>query len=282
MSVAFARLRRLLASAAGISLDADKLYLAESRLAPIMRDNDAVDLAELMRRIERREDEALLQAVIDAMTTNETSFFRDRAPFDQFQRELLPELMAKRQDKRRLRIWCAACSTGQEPYSLAMLLEEEESKLEGWNVEILATDISETALKAARAGLYSQFEVQRGLSTARLLRHFHQHDGNWRVADRLRSRVTFRKLNLLSKFREIGPFDLVFCRNVLIYFEPEVKRDVLLRLSQVLAADGSLILGAAEGASDEANRYFAAVSKDYSWRLQRRPASRRRLAAIGA
>lgn len=281
MSIAFARLRRLLASVTGISLDADKLYLAESRLAPIIRDNGVVDLAELMRRIEKRDDEELLQAVIDAMTTNETFFFRDRAPFEQFQRELLPELMAKRQDKRRLRIWCTACSTGQEPYSLAMLLEEEAPRLEGWSIDILATDLSETALKAARRGVYSQFEVQRGLSTARLLRHFHQHNGNWRVNDRLRARVTFRALNLLSNFREIGPFDLILCRNVLIYFEPEVKRDVLSRLFDVMADDGSLILGSAETAGD-ANRHFTPVAKDCSWRLQRRPAALRQLAAIGA
>ncbi len=281
MTIAFARLRRLLASISGISLDSDKLYLAESRLAPIMSDNGVVDLAELMRKIEKRDDEALLQAVIDAMTTNETFFFRDRAPFEQFQRELLPELMAKRKDKRRLRIWCTACSTGQEPYSLAMLLEEESPKLEGWSVDILATDLSETALTAARKGVYSQFEVQRGLSTARLLRHFHQHDGNWRVNDRLRGRVTFRSLNLLSNFREIGPFDVIFCRNVLIYFEPEVKRDVLSRVSEVMAEDGCLILGSAETAGD-ANRHFAPVSKDCSWRLQRRPAAQRQLAAIGA
>lgn len=282
MSIAFARLRRLIASESGISLDADKFYLAESRLAPIMRDNGVVDIAELMRKIERGDDEELLQAVIDAIATNETSFFRDRSPFDFFQCELLPDLMAKRKDKGRLRIWCAACSTGQEPYSLAMLLEEEASRLTNWSVEILATDISETALEAARRGVYSQFEVQRGLSTARLLRHFHQHGGNWRIDDKLRARVTFRKLNLLTNFRELGPFDIVFCRNVLIYFEPEVKRDVLSRLSHVLAGDGCLILGAAEGAGDEANRHFTPVSKDHSWRLRHRSATRRQLAAIGA
>lgn len=281
MSIAFARLRRLLASVAGISLGPDKLYLAESRLAPIMRDNDAVDLAELMRKLERRDDEKLLQDVIDAMTTHETFFFRDRAPFELFQRELLPELVERRKDKRRLRIWCAACSTGQEPYSLAMLLEEEAAKLEGWSVDLLATDISESTLTIARKGVYSQFEVQRGLSTARLLRHFHQHDGNWRVNDRLRGRVTFRALNLLSNFREIGPFDIVFCRNVLIYFEAEIKREVLSRLAEVTAEDGCLILGTAETAG-EAGRRFAPVSKNHSWLSRRRRSSPRRLEAIGA
>lgn len=278
MNMAFARLRRLLASATGISLDADKLYLAESRLVPIMRANGVVDLAELVRQIEKREDEKLLQAVIDAMTTNETFFFRDRTPFEQFRRDILPELMAKRQDKRRISIWCAACSTGQEPYSLAMLLDEESSKLKEWTVDILATDLSETALDAARRGIYSQFEVQRGLSTSRLLRHFEQHGDNWQVSERLRSRILFRHLNLLSNIGKIGPFDIIFCRNVLLYFDLAIKRDVLSRLSKVIAGDGYLILGAAETAGD-ANQHFIAASSDFSWRLQRRQPSLQLVAA---
>jgi chemotaxis protein methyltransferase CheR len=279
MSVAFARLRRLLRSVAGIALDSDKLYLAESRLAPIMLDNGDIDLAELVRRIERSGDEQFLQAVIDAMTTNETSFFRDRTPFELFQRELLPELMERRRDKRRLRIWCAACSTGQEPYSLAMLLEEEGARLQDWTVEILATDISETALKTARRGVYSQFEVQRGLSTQRLLRHFDQHNGNWRANDRLRARVAFRASNLLSSFRDLGPFDIVFCRNVLLYLAPEVRRDVMSRLAAVTAEDGRLILGTAE-AVNEGRRHFAPASTARSWLLQRR-STPARLRAVG-
>jgi chemotaxis protein methyltransferase CheR len=279
MTVAFARLRRLLRSVAGIALDSDKLYLAESRLAPIMLDNGDIDLAELMRRIEHSGDEQFLQAVIDAMTTNETSFFRDRTPFDLFRRELLPELMERRKDKRRLRIWCAACSTGQEPYSLAMLLEEEGARLKDWTVEILATDISATALQTARRGVYSQFEVQRGLSTQRLLRHFEQHDGNWRANDRLRARVDFRALNLLTSFRHIGPFDIVFCRNVLLYLAPEIRRDVLSRLATVTVEDGWLILGTAEAAS-EGRRHFAPASTAHCWLLQRRPAAAR-IRAIG-
>jgi chemotaxis protein methyltransferase CheR len=272
MTLAFARLRRLLASVSGISLDDDKLYLAESRLAPLMLKNGAVDLAELMRRIERNEDETLLQAVIDAMTTNETFFFRDRTPFELFQREMLPALMAARSGARRLRIWSAACSTGQEPYSLAIALEEQTSS-RSWSIEILATDICETALETARRGVYSQFEAQRGLSTARMLGYFAQVDGGWQANERLRSRVAFRKLNLLSDFRDEGPFDVIFCRNVLIYFEPQVKRDVLARLSGVLADDGYLVLGAAETVGD-ADRHFEPVSKDCLWRPRRRRLAR--------
>ncbi|ATQ70291.1 MULTISPECIES: CheR family methyltransferase [Methylosinus] len=281
MSVAFARLRRLLLSVAGLSLDADKLYLAESRLAPLMLENGDIDLAELMRRIERSGDEQFLQAVIDAMTTNETFFFRDRAPFEWLRRHWLPEIMARRRDQRRLRIWSAACSTGQEPYSLAMTFEEEAERLDGWRVEILASDISETALEAARRGVYSQFEVQRGLSTARLLRHFEPPPviGGWRVNARLRGRVVFRKINLCDDFREIGAFDLILCRNVLMYLDGDVKRQVLSRLAGSLESDGHLILGTSENVGP-ANRSFTPDAAECGWRLRRKTHARR-LAAVG-
>jgi chemotaxis protein methyltransferase CheR len=280
MSVAFARLRRLLLSVAGIALDADKLYLAESRLAPIMLENGDVDLAELMRRIERSGDEQFLQSVIDAMTTNETFFFRDRAPFEWFKTEWLPEAMAKRREQRRLRIWSAACSTGQEPYSLAMALEEEAERLGGWTVEILASDINETALETARRGVYSQFEAQRGLSTARLLRHLEPHMGSWRVSERLRARIVFRKINLCADFRAAGRFDLILCRNVLMYLDAEVKRQILSRLADALEDDGALILGTAESAG-EMDRCFAQDAANCGWRLRRRSARAPRLAAVG-
>jgi chemotaxis protein methyltransferase CheR len=276
MSLAFARLRRLIGSLAGISLDADKLYFAQSRLEPIMRAHGCRDLAEFMRLIERREDEALLQRVVDAMTNNETSFFRDRVPFEKLKQEWLPDLMARRAQTRRLRIWSAACSTGQEPYSIAMALEESEPDLEDWMVEISATDISEAALATARRGVYSQFEAQRGLTTARLLRHLQPYKGNWRVSDALRARVVFGKVNLLDELRDRGPFDVIFCRNVLMYFEPEVKRDVLARLFGVLAEDGFLILGAAE-TTDFDERFAPSASGDCRI-LPRRAAPRRRIA----
>jgi chemotaxis protein methyltransferase CheR len=215
------------------------------------------------------------------MMTNETSFFRDRALFEQFQRQTLPELMSSRRESGRIRIWCAACSTGQEPYSIAILLDEEQDKLKDWTVEILATDISETALAAARRGVYSQFEVQRGLSTSRLLRYFKQDGDHWSISEHLRSRVTFRRLNLASSFRELGPFDFVFCRNVLLYFDPVVKKDVLSRLSKVIADDGYLILGAAETAG-EAGRQFETDSTDCTWLLRRRRVAPMRLIAAGA
>ncbi len=166
MSLAYARFRRQMAALTGIALGADRQYLAESRLAPVLRAHNVSDLLELTRVIEGRENETLVQEVIDAMTTNETSFFRDRAPFDEFRERVLPELMAARAHERRLRIWCAAASTGQEVYSLAMTLDHEARALRGWTVEILGTDISSAAIEVARKGVYSQFEVQRGLSTS--------------------------------------------------------------------------------------------------------------------
>jgi chemotaxis protein methyltransferase CheR len=246
-----------------------------------MRANGCLDLAQLMRLVERSGDEALLQRIVDAMTNNETSFFRDRLPFERLKREWLPDLMARRAETRRLRIWSAACSTGQEPYSIAMALAEMGEALAGWSVEILATDISERALATARRGVYSQFEAQRGLSTQRLLRNFDQREGLWRIRDELRTNISFRKLNLLEGFRGEKPFDIVFCRNVLMYFEPQVKRDVLARLADAIAEDGRLVLGAAETIGD-ADPRFTPVAPDGCSRRRRRPAAADQFAALGA
>jgi chemotaxis protein methyltransferase CheR len=180
------------------------------------------------------------------MTTNETFFFRDRVPFDKFRNVMLPQLLAARSAERRLRIWCAACSTGQEPYSLAMLLDEEARRLTGWTIEILATDLSRRAIESAKQGLYSQFEVQRGLPITLLLRYFQRAGDRWQINEFLRSRVSFREFNLLSDYRALGRFDAIFCRNVLIYFDVSSKRDILARLSRTLARDGFLLMGSAE------------------------------------
>jgi len=256
MNVAFARFRRQLAALTGIVLGPDQQYLAESRLAPVMRVHGVADLAELTWMIERRENDALVREAMDAMTTNETSFFRDHAPFDEFRERILPELIAARARERRLRIWCAACSTGQEAYSIAMTLDHAARALRGWNVEILATDLSHSAIVAARKGVYSQFEIQRGLSTSRMLRYFHRHEEHWRVNEHLRASIGFREFNLLDDFDGLGKFDVVFCRNALLYFEPEAKLDVLSRLAKSIADDGYLFLGSAESAG-EAGGVFA-------------------------
>jgi chemotaxis protein methyltransferase CheR len=241
----FQTLRQFLYERSGLSLDGDKLYLLESRLLPIAREAGLIDLASLTKRLQAG-DRELAQSVIDAMTTNETFFFRDRIPFDKFRKVMLPRLLDARAADRRLRVWCAACSTGQEPYSLAMLLDEEARRLTGWSIEILATDLSHRAIEIARQGLYSQFEVQRGLPITLLLRYFQRAGDRWQVNEFLRSRVTFREFNLLSDFRPLGTFDAIFCRNVLLYFDVPTKRDILARLSKALAPDGFMLMGSAE------------------------------------
>jgi chemotaxis protein methyltransferase CheR len=189
-----------------------------------------------------------------AMTVQESYFFRDKVPFNYFIDAMLPKLMAKREDRRRIRVWCAATATGQEPYSLAMELAERDSKLVGWTVDIVATDFVEDALSKARKGLYSQFEVQRGLPVSLLVKYFNKVGTNWEISRDIRRRVEFRVHNLLDGCEDPGPFDVIFCRNVLIYFDEATKRAVVARLASRLAADGYLVLGAAEtttGLSDE-------------------------------
>jgi chemotaxis protein methyltransferase CheR len=232
--------------ASGLVLDSDKRYLVESRVAPIVRREGFSGLTELLRAMERGLHPGLAQEVVQAMTINETYFFRDKLPFDKLREFFLPELIEARSTRRSLRIWCAASSTGQEPYSISMILDEFQQRLAGWRLEIVATDISEAVLTKARLGCYSQFEVQRGLSTAQLLRYFVQTRDGWQVNAAIRSKVTFRQFNLLDDYAVLGQFDLIFCRNVLIYFEPNRKADVLNRMARILADDGVVVLGASE------------------------------------
>jgi chemotaxis protein methyltransferase CheR len=242
----FEFLRGFLKARSGLSLTPEKRYLVESRLAPVCRRFELEDLSELARGLKGGRDSDLEKAVVEAMTTNETFFFRDKVPFDLFRDVLLPRFQASRSGARRLRIWCAAASTGQEPYSLAMLLSEAAPRLAGWQVEIVATDISTEVLEKARAGLYSQFEVQRGLPIQLLLKYFTQVGDQWQIAPQIRAMVGFRPLNLIKDFGQLGTFDIIYCRNVLIYFDPATKADVLKRLAGNLAPDGALLLGAAE------------------------------------
>ena len=232
--------------ASGLVLDNDKRYLVESRVAPIVRREGFSGLTELVRAMERGLHPGLAQEVVQAMTINETYFFRDKLPFDKLKDFVLPELITARANRRSLRIWCAASSTGQEPYSIAMILEDFASRLAGWRVEIVATDISEAVLAKARAGIYSQFEVQRGMATQQLLRFFTQVRDDWQLKPSIRQRVNFRHFNLLDDFALLGNFDIIFCRNVLIYFEPSRKSDILNRMTRILAEDGVIVLGASE------------------------------------
>ncbi len=239
-------LRKYLKDRSGLVLSADKQYLVESRLLPVARRAGLSGLGDLVIALKAGRDDALMTGVVEAMTTNESFFFRDKIPFEHFRSIVLPALIAARRSARTIRIWCAATSTGQEPYSLAMCLRQMERDIAGWRIEILATDLSNEVLEKARQGIYSQFEVQRGLPIQLLVKHFAQIGEMWQIAPDLRAMVKFRQLNLLSDFFHLGKFDLIFCRNVLIYFNQETKIDVLDRLAQVTASDGFLVLGAAE------------------------------------
>ena len=243
-SLDYDHLRKLLKERSGLVLPSDKQYLMESRLLPIVRRLGLASLGALVAKLRGAGAEALIAEVVEAMTTNETFFYRDKIPFDNFSAAIVPALLAARADQRRIRIWCAAASTGQEPYSLAICLKEMGTRLAGWRIDILATDLSLDALAKASAGVYSQFEVQRGLPIRHLIKYFAQNGDTWQVSPEIRAMVQFRPLNLLHEFA--GGFDVVFCRNVLIYFDLPTKLDILHRIARLLPADGYLVLGAAE------------------------------------
>jgi chemotaxis protein methyltransferase CheR len=244
---------RLIKSKSGLVLSEDKTYLLESRLMPIARKRGLKDLGELIGQL-RGGDRNLVEEVVDAMTTNESFFFRDTKPFDQFRHVVMPHMIKTRASKKHLRIWCAAASSGQEPYSLAMILDEFKSQLTGWRIDIIGTDISREILTKARGGLYSQFEVQRGLPIGLLVKYFQKKEDQWQISSEIRSKVQYKEFNLLEDFRPLGQFDVVYCRNVLIYFDQPTKSDVLARISALMPDDGFLFLGGAEtvlGISDK-------------------------------
>ncbi len=238
-------LRKCVKERSGLVLSADKQYLVESRLLPVARKAGLGSLGGLVAALKRGND-ALMTTVVEAMMTNESFFFRDKLPFENFRSTVLPALTAARRSSRAIRIWCAAAATGQEPYSLAMLLKEMQRDLAGWRIDVIATDLSNEVLEKARQGIYSQFEVQRGLPIQLLIKYFTQIGDMWQIAPDIRSMVKYQQLNLLSDFSHLGMFDLIFCRNVLIYFDQETKINLLDRLARVIAGDGYLVLGAAE------------------------------------
>lgn len=239
-------IRKLLKERSGLVLAADKQYLIESRLMPVARKAGCASISALVQRLSSSRPEALMTQVTEAMMINESFFFRDKIPFDLFRDTIMPALLQARASSRRIRIWCAAASTGQEPYSLAMLVKGMREKLTGWRIDIVATDISGDVLERARAGIYSQFEIQRGLPIQMLMQHFEQLGEQWRVTEDIRKMVQFRQLNLLDNFSQLGTFDVVYCRNVLIYFDQPTKINVLDRLARQLAPDGFMLMGAAE------------------------------------
>lgn len=242
----------------GILLDESKGYLIESRLAPLVAEFRCQNYSELVRQARVARDPKLLTRIIDAITTNETLFFRDVSPFEALQHKALPELIdakAKTAYPKRLRIWSAACSTGQEPYSIAMVLHELIPNIHSWDIQIRATDISDAALQQASSGTYSAFEIERGLRPELLSRYFTRNGGNYKVKDELRALVSFGVQNLQQSFVNPGPFDIVFCRNVVIYFSAAARKDIFHRLANTLITDGYLFVGSAESLSDLGPRF---------------------------
>jgi chemotaxis protein methyltransferase CheR len=243
--VEYEYLRKVLKDHSGLDLSADKHYLIESRLLPLARKAGLPGIPELVQKM-KGGSTALVTQVVEAMTTNETFFFRDKVPFDHFRDAIMKEILQERAGRKSVRIWCAAGSTGQEPYSLAMCLKEMGAAPAGWRVEILATDLSQEVLEKSKAGIYSQFEVQRGLPIQMLVKYFKQNGELWQINPDIRGMVQHRQLNLLQDFSQLGKFDVIFCRNVLIYFDQETKTNIFGRLARALEPDGFLVLGAAE------------------------------------
>jgi chemotaxis protein methyltransferase CheR len=238
-------LRKFLKDRSGLDLSSDKQYLVESRLIPLARKAGLPGIDELVAQI-KGGSAAIAAEVVEAMTTNETFFFRDKLPFDHLRDAIVPDLLQARAGRRSLRIWCAASSTGQEPYSIAMCLKEMGAQLSGWRIEIIATDLAQSVLEKSRAGIYSQFEVQRGLPIQMLVKYFKQIGELWQLNADIRAMIQFRQLNLLQDFSHLGTFDVVFCRNVLIYFDQDTKVNVFKRMAKAMEPDGFLALGAAE------------------------------------
>ena len=237
---------QLLYQRSGLVITQEKAYLLESRLNPVARKWDLDGFEALISTMRTKKDEQMMVDVTEAMTTNESFFFRDNRPFDQFKDTVLPHLLEARKAQKRIRIWSAACSSGQEPYTLAMILKEEAAKMADWTVEILATDLSTEILSKAEEGLYSQFEVQRGLPITLLMKYFTQDGDKWRISEDIKQMVKYQPFNLLESPAALGSFDVIFCRNVLIYFDQQTKGQVLERMAKIMPADGFLYLGGAE------------------------------------
>ena len=248
-------LRQALKQHSGLALGADKHYFLESRLLPLARQAGLGGVSDLVLALKTGRDATLMTAVVEAMTTNESFFFRDKTPFEHFRRVIMPALLAARRQSRAMRIWCAAAASGQEPYSIAICLMEMASAIAGWRIEILATDLSDAVLDRARQGLYSQFEVQRGLPIRLLVKYFTQVGELWQIAPEVRAMVKYRRFNLLADFASLGTFDVILCRNVLIYFDQDTKSDMLRRLAETISGDGYLVLGAAETAIGLSDRF---------------------------
>ncbi|MCH7987958.1 MAG: protein-glutamate O-methyltransferase CheR [Planctomycetes bacterium] len=230
----------------GLALGSGKEYLVEARLIPLAQSLGLEGISELVLELKKGAELKVTSGVTEAMTTNETSFFRDKTPFEELKNQIIPNLMEARKTSKRLKIWCAAAATGQEPYTISMILDDEFPQLRDWTVEILATDIDQQALERSRSGIYTQFEMQRGLPIQMLMKYFEQIETGWQIKENMRNTIQWKQLNLLDNFNHLGKFDIIFCRNVLIYFQQETKKDILDRFRTMIQDDGYLYLGAAE------------------------------------
>lgn len=243
--VDFEYIRTLVEQRSAIVLEPCKEYLVFSRLAPLARQHGYA-LDDLLKMLRKTSFGHLHQHVVEAMTTNETSFFRDTHPFEAMKSVVLPDLAGRRAATRQLNIWCAACSSGQEPYSLAMILREHFPHLRDWAVRIHATDLSAQILSRAKEGVYCQAEVNRGLPAALLVKYFKKEGLQWRIKDEIREMVSFAELNLIGTWPAMPPMDAIFIRNVLIYFATDTKKSILAKMRRVMQPDGYLFLGGAE------------------------------------
>jgi chemotaxis protein methyltransferase CheR len=251
----------LLKSRSGLVIGTDKLYLLETRLASILKREKLRDLAALAERLRMPGNDAVAREVVEAMTTNESFFFRDDKPFQHFRRKALPGLLAVRPAGSPLRVWSAASSSGQEAYSIAMIIAECHASIGNRRIEIVGTDLAREQVGRSREGLYTQFEVQRGLPVRMLMRYFRKQEAGWRISEAIRAMVQFREWNLLGDLRALGQFDVVFCRNVLIYFDQPTKARVLGAVAQQMPADGLLYLGGAETVLGITSRFAPLASE---------------------
>jgi chemotaxis protein methyltransferase CheR len=274
-------LRKILKDQSGLDLSAEKQYLIESRLLPLSQKSGLSGIGELVQKMKGGSADTISQ-VVEAMTTNETLFFRDNLPFEHFRNSIVPEILKARASRRHIRIWCAAGSTGQEPYSLAMCLQEMGAAIAGWRIEILATDLSQEVLEKSKAGIYSQFEVQRGLPIQMLVKYFTQIGELWQINPDIRAMVQHRQLNLLHDYSQLGVFDVIFCRNVLIYFDQDTKIGIFNRLAKATASGGFLVLGAAETVVGLSDAFKPHPERRGFYRPTARPTASIKMPALGA
>jgi chemotaxis protein methyltransferase CheR len=245
-SASFEFVRAVLRQRSGHNLEDDKVYLVETRLLPMARRHGFESAEDLVLGLRSRRNEGLLRELVEAMTINETFFFRDGHPFEVLRQTVLPELVQRRTDVRCLNIWSAACSSGQEPYSIAILLRQHFPTLSGWNIRLIGSDLSDAMLERARRGRYSELETSRGMTPELLEAYFHKQEFGWQIRDELRRMVEFLPINLSGPWPALPPLDLVLLRNVLIYFDLPTKRRILEQVRRVLQPDGYLLLGGAE------------------------------------